>query len=75
MRLAALERFQRAVAERMPSLKQMSEDAYRLGRAPILDLLDAGRSRLDALLMEVDLRAAAAEQELRIMALAGKLGR
>lgn len=74
MRLSALEKFQRSVADRMPSLKQMSEDAYRLGRAPILDLLDAGRSRLDAVLLEVDLRAAAAEQELRLLALSGRLG-
>ena len=74
LRLAALEKFQRSVADRMPSLKQMSEDAYRLGRAPILDMLDAGRARLDAVLLEVDLRAAAAEQELRLLALSGRLG-
>ncbi len=74
LRADALAGFQRAVAERMPTLRQMSEDAYRLGRAPILDMLDAGRSRLDALLTELELRAGAAEQELRLLALTGRLG-
>jgi len=73
-RRAALERFERNVGERIPALKQMAEDAYRLGRGSILELIDAARSRLDARLTEVDLRAATVQQELRILALTGKLG-
>jgi cobalt-zinc-cadmium efflux system outer membrane protein len=73
-RRAALERFRRNVGERIPALKQMAEDAYRLGRGSLLELIDAARSRVDARLTEVDLRAATVGQELRILGLTGKLG-
>ena len=73
-RQAALERFRDNVAARIPALKQMAEDAYRLGRGSLLDLLDASRSRLEARITEVELRAATVGQELRIQGLAGKLG-
>jgi outer membrane protein, heavy metal efflux system len=73
-RRATLERFRRNVGERIPALKQMAEDAYRLGRGSLLELIDAARSRLDARLTEVDLRAATVGQELRILGLTGKLG-
>jgi cobalt-zinc-cadmium efflux system outer membrane protein len=73
-RRAALERFRRNVGDRIPALKQMAEDAYRLGRGSLLELIDAARSRLDARLTEVDLRAATVGQEWRILGLAGKLG-
>jgi cobalt-zinc-cadmium efflux system outer membrane protein len=74
LRQAALERFRRNVGERIPALKQMAEDAYRLGRGSLLELIDAARSRLDARLTEADLRAATVGQELRILGLTGKLG-
>jgi cobalt-zinc-cadmium efflux system outer membrane protein len=73
-RRAALERFRQNVGERIPALKQMAEDAYRFGRGSLLELIDAARSRLDARLMEVDLRAATVGQELRILGLTGRLG-
>jgi cobalt-zinc-cadmium efflux system outer membrane protein len=73
-RRSALDRFRTNVAERIPALKQMAEDAYRLGRGTLLELIDAARSRLDARLTEVDLRAATVVQELRIRGLTGKLG-
>lgn len=73
-RRAALERFEQKAGIRIPALKQMAEDAYRLGRGSILELIDAARSRLDARLTNVDLRAAIVQQELRLQALTGKLG-
>jgi len=73
-RRAALDRFRRNVGERIPALKQMAEDAYRLGRGSLLELIDAARSRLEARLTEMDLRAATVAQELRILGLTGKLG-
>ncbi len=75
LRRAALDRFRRNVGERIPALKQMAEDAYRLGRGTLLELIDAARSRLDARLTELDLRAATVAQEMRILGLTGKLGR
>ncbi len=74
LRRATLERFRLNVGERIPALKQMAEDAYRLGRGSLLELIDAARSRLDARLTEVDLRAATVGQELRILGLTGRLG-
>jgi len=72
-RRAALQRFNKDVSERIPALRQMADDAYQLGRGSILELMDASRSRLDVQLTEIELRAAAAQQELRLLAFAGRL--
>ena len=74
-RRAALERFERKVDVRSPALRQMAEDAYRLGRGTVLELIDAVRSRVDARVTGIDLRAFTVQQELRILALTGALGR
>jgi len=73
-RRAALERFERKVDLRSPALRQMAEDAYRLGRGTVLELIDAARTRVDARITGIDLRAFAVQQELRIRALTGALG-
>jgi cobalt-zinc-cadmium efflux system outer membrane protein len=73
-RRAALERFERNVDVRSPALRQMAEDAYRLGRSTVLELIDAARTRVDARITGIDLRAFAVQQELRILALTGGLG-
>ena len=71
---AALERFERRVDVRSPALRQMAEDAYRLGRGTVLELIDAARTRVDARVTGIDLRAFTVQQELRILALTGRLG-
>jgi outer membrane protein, heavy metal efflux system len=73
-RRAALERFERKVDLRSPALRQMAEDAYRLGRGTVLELIDAARTRVDARVTGIDLRLATVQQELRIRALTGGLG-
>jgi len=73
-RRAALERFERKVDVRSPALRQMAEDAYRLGRSTVLELIDAARTRVDARVTGIDLRAFAVQQELRILSLTGGLG-
>ena len=73
-RRAALERFERKVDVRSPALRQMAEDAYRLGRGTVLELIDAARTRVDARVTGIDLRAFTVQQELRILALTGRLG-
>jgi cobalt-zinc-cadmium efflux system outer membrane protein len=73
-RRAALERFERKVDLRSPALRQMAEDAYRLGRSTVLELIDAARTRVDARVTAIDLRAFTVQQELRILALTGGLG-
>jgi cobalt-zinc-cadmium efflux system outer membrane protein len=73
-RRTALERFEQRVDVRTPALRQMAEDAYRLGRGTVLELIDATRSRVDARVTGIDLRAFTVQQELRILALTGGLG-
>ena len=73
-RRAALERFERRVDVRSPALRQMAEDAYRLGRSTVLELIDAARTRVDARVTGIDLRAFTVQQELRILSLTGGLG-
>jgi len=73
-RRAALERFERKIDVRSPALRQMAEDAYRLGRSTVLELIDAARTRVDARVTGIDLRAFTVQQELRILSLTGGLG-
>lgn len=73
-RRLSLERFNQNVGARIPALRQMADDAYRLGRGSMLELIDASRSRLELHLTEIDLRTATVQQELRLLALTGKLG-
>lgn len=73
-RREALQRFERQVDLRSPALRHMAEDAYRLGRSTVLELIDAARTRADAQVTGIDLRALTVQQELRIRALTGALG-
>jgi cobalt-zinc-cadmium efflux system outer membrane protein len=72
-RQAALQGFEREAAARLPSLQQMAEDAYRLGRGSILELLDATRSRYELLQLRIDLASALLEAQLRFLATTGEL--
>jgi cobalt-zinc-cadmium efflux system outer membrane protein len=71
VRSQALESFDREAASKLPPLKQMAEDAYRLGRGSILELLDATRSRYELLQARRDLAAALLEAQVRLLALRG----
>lgn len=72
-REAALQRFERESADKLPALKQMAEDAYRLGRGTILDLLDSTRSRHELQQTRIDLVAALLEAQVRFLATSGDL--
>jgi cobalt-zinc-cadmium efflux system outer membrane protein len=74
-RQSALQRFEEEAAVRLPSLQQMAEDAYRLGRGTILELLDSTRSRYELQQVRIDLVAALHEAELRFLATSGDLER
>jgi len=73
VRRASLEQFDRESGERVPALKQMAEDAYRLGKGTILELLDTVRSRYELQQSRVDLAAALLEAQVRYLALSGEL--
>lgn len=74
-RQAALDRFDQEAAARLPALKQMAEDAYRLGRGSILELLDATRSRYELQQTRIELVAALLDAQLRFLAMTGELER
>jgi outer membrane protein, heavy metal efflux system len=72
-RQLALQRFEQDATARLPVLKQMAEDAYRLGRGSILELLDSTRARYELLQVRIDLIAALLEAQLRFLATTGDL--
>lgn len=74
-RQTALRRFEEEASAKLPALKQMAEDAYRLGRGSILDLLDSTRSRYDLYQTRIDLVAAVFEAQVRFLATSGDLER
>jgi cobalt-zinc-cadmium efflux system outer membrane protein len=74
-RQAALQRFEADAVTRLPALKDMAEDAYRLGRGSIFELLDSTRSRFELQQTRVELLAGLVEAQLRYLATSGDLER
>jgi len=72
-RQQVLERFEAQVGQRLPQLQDMAEAAYRLGNTPIVELLDASRTRYEAQLDETALEADLAEARLAVAAARGAL--
>jgi cobalt-zinc-cadmium efflux system outer membrane protein len=71
-RSAALEQFRERMVGRLPALKQMAEDAYRLGRGSIIELLDATRTRYVTQLGQIELISGLMEAQLRFQASRGE---
>ena len=72
-RQSALQRFDSESASRLPSLKEMAEQAYRLGRSSIFELLDSTRTRHELQQSRIDLVASLVEAQLRYLATSGSL--
>ncbi len=72
-RRQTLDRFSEQVLSRVPKLHQMAEDAYRLGKGDLLDLLDASRSRTTLRINYLDLLEAETQAELEVLRAAGLL--
>jgi len=68
-----LVKFERDVLKPLPTLKQMAEDAYRLGKSGLLELLDSSRSRIEIKLSHLDLLTGEIEAELDTMMVSGLL--
>lgn len=62
------------ISRDLPALRQIAEGAYRLGRSIVLELINAARTRVDARVSAIDLRAFTVQQELRILAMTGGVG-
>jgi cobalt-zinc-cadmium efflux system outer membrane protein len=73
-RQQVLARFEAEVGQRLPQLQDMAEAAYRLGNTPIVELLDAARTRYEAQLDQTTLQAALAAARLDVAAARGELG-
>lgn len=72
-RRSALAQFDRSIGSKLDALRQMAEDYYQLGRGSILELIDATRSRLESSLSGVEVRAQLVDEEMRLLALTGRL--
>jgi cobalt-zinc-cadmium efflux system outer membrane protein len=73
-RREALDRFDADAGSRLPMLQTMAEDAYRFGRASILEWLDATRTQYEQRLVRVDLVSGLAEAQVRLRGAQGLLG-
>jgi len=72
-RREALRRFEAEVADDRGTFLEMAESAYRLGRGTLFELLDARRTRLEAMVARLDLLGAIVEAEIELRALTGDL--
>jgi outer membrane protein, heavy metal efflux system len=70
-RREALDELETRVVQRVPSLRRMSEDAYREGGADILELLDAMRSAKDIQIAHVQQLESAKLAEDVVVSVAG----
>ncbi len=72
-RRATLETFERGVAERLPEMREMVQEAYLSGQVGILELLDAFEMHLEIELRRLKLASALAHAETAVLASAGLL--
>jgi cobalt-zinc-cadmium efflux system outer membrane protein len=72
-RRATLAEFDCDVLAPLPSLKQIAEDAYRLGKTGLLELLDSSRSSTEIKLNHLVLVVAEIEAETDTMIASGLL--
>ncbi len=72
-REVALQHFEREAASRLAQLREMSENAYRLGRSSIFELLDSTRSRHELQQARIELLASLLDAQVRFLATSGTL--
>jgi cobalt-zinc-cadmium efflux system outer membrane protein len=72
-RQAALDRYRTDIQPRLERLKQMSADAYSVGRHSLLELLDAQKARREISLDRIQTVAALVEAQIRLLSATGRL--
>ena len=72
-RRETLTKFEHDVLDTLPTLQQMAEDAYRLGKTGLLELLDSSRTRTEIKLNHLELLVGEIEAELDAMMASGIL--
>jgi cobalt-zinc-cadmium efflux system outer membrane protein len=73
-RQRVLEQFDAQVTGHLPELKDMAEVAYRVGNTPMVELLDAARTRYEAQLQHTQLEAELVVARLEAAAARGAFG-
>ena len=73
LRRKTLAKYEHDVLDTLPTLKQMAEDAYRLGKTGLLELLDSSRTRTEIKLNHLELLVSEIEAELDAMMASGIL--
>jgi cobalt-zinc-cadmium efflux system outer membrane protein len=74
-RQAALVRYRKDIEPRLTRLKEMSSDAYLMGRHTVLELLDAEQARREVALENIETMSALVEAQIRFLAITGTLPR
>jgi len=72
-RRETLTKFEHDVLDTLPAIQQMAEDAYRLGKTGLLELIDSSRSRTEIKLNHLELLVGEIEAELDAMMASGIL--
>jgi cobalt-zinc-cadmium efflux system outer membrane protein len=72
-RQAAADRFHTDIEPRLARLKQMSADAYLMGRHTILELLDAEQARREVAFENIETLAALIEAQIKFLSVTGNL--
>jgi len=68
-----LEKFDSEVGSKMEGLQRMSMDAFRAGQAELIDIIDSTRTRFEVKLTRIDLLETAAQAEVDVLAVTGRI--
>lgn len=72
-RQAALERYETDIEPRLAKLKEMSGEAYLMGRHTVFELLDAEQARREVMLEKIETLSSLLEAQIRLLAATGQL--
>lgn len=72
-RQASLERYKTDIEPRLAKLKEMSAEAYLMGRHTVFELLDAEQARREVMLEKIETLSSLLEAQIRLLAATGQL--
>ena len=72
-RQSALRRYESELQPRLGRLKEMSAEAYMMGRHTILELIDAEQARREVMLEHIEVLSALIEAQIRLLGITGQL--
>jgi outer membrane protein, heavy metal efflux system len=72
-RRKAMHTFEQEVYAKLPALKQMAEDSFRIGKAELSELLDASVAASEVKLTQLDLQKSVIQAEVAVLAITGRI--